>query len=305
MDVRKLLVLLLGGLGLLPVCAGATTYILPVRATASFAVDYASYPDWAIRGASYDFYSSPSVLKVGYDSATHKMYDSAFYFDWSQLSIIPEGTPVTMTLHWAFVSPSGNNWGCISYLSTADAHNPEPYDFDWFDPEGGLTPSPNIAQPDQWCVSSYGSLAHNNFTMGYLLLGFGQSTLTEVAGINNGLGYEAPYMLVTTVPEPSSLACLGTALLLGGLRARARKRHLAALALVVALVMVAATSSIADLCSDPGEETGLMATAGVTQPILTTPPTGFVGSEPAGLPLPPVRVLHSRLSLFLTVDQNK
>lgn len=70
---------------------------------------------------------------------------------------------------------------------------------------------------------------------GVLLLGYQQAALTQIAGVGYGQGYEAPYVLVTTVPEPSSLVALGVAMasLWAVLVSKRRKRVTLAMALTV------------------------------------------------------------------------
>lgn len=111
MDVRKLLVLLIIGLILsgMPVCTQATTYKLPIKATASLAMDASYYPAEWVENVPYDSWINPSVLRVGYDAATNKVYDSALYFDWADLSFIAQGTPLALTFCWAPIVPADGN----------------------------------------------------------------------------------------------------------------------------------------------------------------------------------------------------
>lgn len=220
--------LLLSGLVLvtMPASTRADTYKLPVR-TATLAYDWENWHEF-VNGepvGTYNFQIDPSVLRVGSDPATHLMYESMVIFDWRELYVIPEGTVVQhmeLYLTPASVPEEGFVDGAWTELSL-DHSVPLVSDFDWELPLSiwGFGASPT--QPTALPIGYTFTIRHYGYGNETIALYMGYPAL-EIAGLNNGLGLEAPYVLVTTVPEPSSLVGLGTAVLsLGGLVSAAKK----------------------------------------------------------------------------------
>jgi len=259
MGVRKLLVMMLVCFAL-QTGGTAATYKVPVTATASLAMDASYYPAELVENVPYDFSANPSVLRVGYDAATNKVYDSALYLDWSSLGFIPEGTPLALTFCWAPIAAADGNPAYFQCFSAIHLLGPQPLDFDWWalTYSNGLDP---LQQPDRiptmvWDWPRPASVG------GVLLLGYQQAALTQIAGVGYGQGYEAPYVLVTTVPEPSGWLALG--LLTTGALCLAACRRSRGLAVVSAVVLALALApAFADeVGSDAGEvvaPSGLMA----------------------------------------------
>jgi len=226
------------------VCAQADTYKLPITATASLSMDASYYPAEWVENVPYDFWANPSVLRVGYDAATNKVYDSALYFDWSALSFIPEGAPITVAFCWTPVTQPSPDEALFAGFGDIEPPGPDPLDFNWWVLRE-WNPTYPLAQPDRTPTFSPGIWRYVCPQEGILLLGYQRTCLTEIAGINYGQGYEAPCVLVTYVPEPPAWFAVG---LLAGvlcLAAHARRekrmvesRKLFALMSVVGLLLV-------------------------------------------------------------------
>jgi hypothetical protein len=270
MDVRKLLVLLAVGLGLmLPVAAQAATYRLPVR-TATLAVSLDHYGEFAngVPVGAYEFCIDPPVLRVGWDAATNRMYNSYIMFNLQDYSQVPADATIYYSLYLATAwAPEGVEDFGASLMPWADTPVPEVSDFDWSEQVGQTMWSPILFSNNQTLHDTYGPSSVPSVSgpvyLGWLLIEspsgdfFGQSPI-EIAGINNPYGMEGPHILVTTVPEPCSLICLGTACLsLGGLLSAAGKRR-GRLSIIrpVSLLLLLAAAAIADddmeLNSEPG-----------------------------------------------------
>ena len=265
MDSRKMLLLLLSGLALmtLPATAISDTYKLPVR-TATLGVEFDHYLDF-VNGVPvdpYDFQVDPEVLRIGDDPATGWTYESMVIFDWGELDVIPEGTLARVDLYLTSISViEGNAVGYWTELSPGHAV-PVLSDFDWgpgfslfdFGPSG----------PQSMVVPitfGYFALQRTDPGHGYEAIPLipGHPFL-EIAGVGNGLGLGAPYVLATTVPEPSSLVSLGVTMLsLGGLLGIAKRKRIARTVTLVILAFVVLATGQAfaqdegtDMNSEPG-----------------------------------------------------
>ncbi|MCX6344830.1 MAG: PEP-CTERM sorting domain-containing protein [Armatimonadetes bacterium] len=279
MNIRNIFGLLLITLVIfvLPICAGADTYRLPVR-TATFAVPFDYYQGF-VNGepiGPYDFYIDPQTLRVGYDLSSGLVYESAIVFDWNEFPDFPEGTIAYANLHLTAVSPPSNAYCSMPEIFELDHSLPQRSDFDWLshyggDPESGGIISvpfgfdpkePNVHVFTDWPVKK------RQGYRGWILTTVGSTDpMIDIAGINNSMGLEAPYILVTTVPEPTTALCLGTALFsLGGFLVGARKRQAWLLTIcIVSLLSVMAIAVLADddmeLNSEPGGGTRAVLTS--------------------------------------------
>lgn len=244
MDVRRLLVLLLVGLTL-PVCAGATTYKLPVT-TATLTFDARGL--WSAGGeplGDYTFEVDPPVLRAcaqPLGSDWWMVSYSMVVLDWRELDVIPDGTLGRMDLCLTSISSASS--GQWSYLSL-DHIVPHVPDF------------VNIGGLDSWEFdvgragatiipltfgSYYPLYSHSATDPGWAIPLFGVNGVLEIAGSNNGLGLEAPYILVTTVPETPPLLVVAVGLLsLCGLRVAMKGRR-GVLAASLAAFMLLASS---------------------------------------------------------------
>jgi hypothetical protein len=268
MDARRLVLCLLTTTLTLavPLPGRAATYKLPVESATLVvsAEDYLSIsgPDL---GVPYNLYINPPVLRFGADASLGLVYESVVVFDWGELQSVPGGSIASAALFLTPISVPAGVASC-SFVQGIEVDQLEPLasEFDWYGKlqgSGGGIVVLQCFDPAVPGLSIYG--ASPPLPTGYggwilSTLGCGSAPV-EIAGTNNGLGFEAPYMLVMTVPEPSCAICLVSAILpLGGLLCTGRRRMIRAATLAtVGVVAVLAGTVLADediqvVDSEPG-----------------------------------------------------
>ena len=278
-----MLYLLVFGLLSLQVCAGAATYKLPVK-TATFVIPFDYYQEF-LNGepaGPYEFYIDPPRLRAGYDLLSGLVYESAIIFDWSEFPEFPEGTIAYASLHLTAITlPLYDYDYLMPELFDLDHSVPQPSDFDWLSQYGGGVISIGGFDPRQPDVQVFGGWPVHREAgyRGWILTTAGTAVPgIEIAGAANGLALEAPYILVTTVPEPSSAVCLVVAILsFGAISIRSSIRRRAAIGILsVAIPVLLAGLAMADdeVCYDSDPVGGACAQ-------LASPPMPASGELPS------------------------
>lgn len=184
---------------------------------------------------------------MGYDLSSGLVYESAIIFDWNEFPDFPEGTIAYANLHLTAVSPLSNAYCSMPDIFELDHSLPQRSDFDWLSHYGGDSESggivsvpfgfdpkePNVHVFTDWPVEK------GQGYRGWILTTAGSADpMIDIAGINNGMGMEAPCILVTTVPEPSSLVGLGTVMLsFGGSASEAMRRRMTKIGALTVLAL--------------------------------------------------------------------
>lgn len=207
-------------------CLDAATYRVPVS-TATLIASQENWDRVGEPGVPYELQINPATLRFGYDIPSGLVYESAIIFSWDDLAMIPADTG-SLALHLPSISVVDESHCYIQDISVEHAA-PEATDFDWWSGGSGVMVlwafDPSIADLPVFGEGLKSLRGKAGQYSGWVLTtAFMGSGVNEMAGIGNGS--DGTYMLVTAVPEPSSLIGLGSGLsLLGRLIALTRRTY--------------------------------------------------------------------------------
>jgi len=239
--VLSLFAIALAGVGL-SAPAHAVIFKLPVS-TATLAIRDVDYDSIGQPGVTYLFEVDPAVLKVGYDAATHIIYETFIIFDRTELLQLPtEWQRVSLYLT-PLSYPAGTEEYVIQETESPTHAVVAPTDF--YLPRG-MVGEQLVRIPSAYPTWLSPASLPTGY-VGWVLTSWGFSdNILEIAGPQYGSRDQGPIVVVDVVPEPPAVIvlALGVCGLVG--LVKSKRRSQLTLAMLVAVAVVTGLSTPAN-----------------------------------------------------------